>query len=96
MIRAKIVMTRGTCYVRTEGHAHECEPTTDEELIEGVAVCAAVSAIMQSAAYSLQAVAAKHPDLLKITLCDMPEGAARILPSEYDGAKTSIRSEGTE
>lgn len=94
MITAKIVMRHGTCYLRTEGHTIR-EGMSEEEVAEGIAVCAAVSTVMQGAAYQLMAIAAKH-DLLKITICDMPEGAARILPPEYDGATTDIRAERTE
>lgn len=77
MIVIKISCTDGHSYIETSGHAE-------------VDVCAAVSAIMQTAALGLLALATTNADA-EVTLCELPEGCVRILPPEYNGAKTAVR-----
>lgn len=82
MIVCKIVMTAGHCYVETHGHAELRHDQDEETNARAVAVCSAVSALMQNLGLGLQAIALKNPDMVQIAVSEWPEGAVQIVPAD--------------
>ncbi|MCX5137585.1 ribosomal-processing cysteine protease Prp [Streptomyces sp. NBC_00340] len=59
MIRIRARMGDGRTFIEVDGH---------EEHVEGGRVCAAVSAITQTALLGLEQVALQHPDLVSVEI----------------------------
>ena len=61
MIHVRAFLGDGRTSVEVEGH---------EQHLEGGRVCAAVSAIIQTALLGLEAVAEEHPDIVSIEITE--------------------------